>query len=73
MFKMAQYEVRYHDKQEWQAISEVEVLENLHEMFIWVTPAIKDMIDGKRIVTPDAIYRLKTPGEQGRLENHESD
>jgi hypothetical protein len=59
MFQMPRYEVRYHDKEEWQAISEVEVLESLQEMFFWVTPALKDMIEGKRVMTPDATYRIK--------------
>jgi hypothetical protein len=59
MFEMPQYEVRYHDKAEWQAISEIEVLESLQEIFIWVTPAIQDMIQGKRVLTPNATYRIK--------------
>ena len=59
MFQMPRYEARYHDKEEWQAISEIEVLESLQEMFFWVTPALKDMIDGKRVMTPDATYRIK--------------
>ena len=59
MFEMPQYEVKYHDKAEWQAISEIEVLERLQEIFVWVTPAIRDMIHGKRVLTPDAIYRIK--------------
>jgi len=53
------YEVKYHDKQEWQEISEIEVLENLYEVFDRVTPAIQDMIQGRRILTPNAVYRIK--------------
>ena len=59
MFKMPQYEVRYHDNTEWQAISEVKVLESLQESFFWVTPALQDMIQGKRVMTPVAIFRIK--------------
>jgi hypothetical protein len=59
MFQMPRYEVRYHDEQEWHAISETEVLESLQETFFWVTPALQDMIQGKRVVTPNAIYRIK--------------
>ena len=59
MFKMLQYEVRYHDKTEWQTISEIEVLEGLQEMYVRVTPVLQNMIQGKRVVTPDAIYRIK--------------
>ena len=59
MFQMPQYEVRYHDKTEWQAISEIEVLKRLQETFFRVTPALQDMIQGKGVVTPDAIFRIK--------------
>jgi len=57
--KMPLYEVRCHDKIEWREISEVEVLGNIQETFDSVTPSVQDMIRGKPVVTPDAIYRLK--------------
>lgn len=53
------YEVRCHNKIEWREISEVEVLGNIQETFDSVTPSVQDMIRGKPVVTPDAIYRLK--------------
>ena len=53
------YEVRYHGKKEWEVISEVEVIEDIQEVFALVTPAIQDMIQGNRVLTPDAIYRIK--------------
>jgi hypothetical protein len=56
---MNQYEVKYHDKEEWEEISEIEVLESLHEVFVRVTPAIQDMIQGRRVLTPNAMYRIK--------------
>jgi hypothetical protein len=59
MFEMPHFEVRYHDKAEWEEISEVNALESIQEAFEWVTPAIRDMIQGKRILTPDAMYRIK--------------
>ena len=58
-FTMPLYEVRYHDKAEWEEISEIEVLETLQEIFVQVTPAIQDMIQGKRVLTPDAMFRIK--------------
>jgi len=58
MFEMPHYEVRYHDKAEWQDISEIEVLESLQDVFVQITPSIQDMIQGKRVLTPDATYRL---------------
>jgi hypothetical protein len=53
------YEVRYHDKEDWEVISEIEVLKSLQEVFDQVTPAIQDMIQGRHILTPDAVYRIK--------------
>ena len=58
MFEMPHYEVRYHDKAEWQDISEIEVLESLQDVFVQITPSIQDTIQGKRVLTPDATYRL---------------
>ena len=56
---MLHYEVRYFDKTEWEKISEVEVLESLQDVFVRITPALKDMIQGKQVTTPDATYRIK--------------
>ena len=61
-FKMLHYEVRYFDKTEWEKISEVEVLESLQNAFVRVTPALRDMIQGKQVTTPDAKYRIKGLG-----------
>jgi len=58
IFEMTQYEVRYHDKAEWEDISKIEVLETLQEVFVLVSPSIQDMIQGKKILTPDATYRI---------------
>ena len=59
---MIHYEVRYFDKAEWEKISEVEVLESLQNAFVRVTPALRDMIQGKQVTTPDAKYRIKGLG-----------
>ena len=59
---MLHYEVWYFDKTEWEKISEVEVLESLLDTFVRVTPALRDMIQGKQVTTPDAIYRIKGLG-----------
>ena len=61
-FKMLHYEVRYFDKTEWEKISEVEILESLLDAFVRVTPALRNMIQGKQVTTPDAIYRIKGLG-----------
>ena len=58
-FKMLHYEVRYFDKTEWEKISEVEVLESLQDSFVRITTALRDMIQGKQVTTPDVIYKIK--------------
>jgi hypothetical protein len=58
-FKMLHYEVRHFDRTEWEKITEVEVLESLLDAFVRITPALKalkDMIRGKQVTTPDATY-----------------
>ena len=59
-FEMPQYEVKYFNKDEWKEISEIEVMEGLYRIYKKVTPAIKEMIMGKEVQTPNAVYRLKT-------------
>ncbi len=58
-YTMPLYEVRYHGKEEWEVISEIEVMEDIQDVFALVTPAIQDMIQGNRVLTPDAAYRIK--------------
>jgi len=62
MYTLPLYEAKYNEKEEWEEISEVELMEGLSQAFKQVTPAIKEMIDGKEIDTPAAVYRLKTKG-----------
>ena len=59
LFAMPSYEVKYHDKTEWEAISETKVLAKLQEIYDRVTPAIQDMIDGKQVLTPKAVFRIR--------------
>ena len=59
MFSMPQYEVRLHDGAEWEEISEIDLMQRLHESYGLITPAIQLMIDGGQVLTPDAAYRLK--------------
>ena len=58
MFEMPHYEVRYHDKTEWEDTSEIEILESLQDVFVQVTPSIQGMIQGKQVLTPHATYRI---------------
>ena len=59
MIEMPLYEVRYNDKSGWEQISEIDLMQKLHENYDRVTPAIVQMLEGDHIQTPDGIYRLK--------------
>ena len=61
MFEMPQYEVRDFNSADWEDISEMEIMQKLHESFDRVTPAIQQMIDGEQVLTQYAVYRLKEP------------
>ena len=62
MYALPLYEAKYNEKEEWKQISEVELMEGLYKFFDKVAPAIKEMIEGKEIDTPKAVYRLKIKG-----------
>jgi len=66
MVTMPHYEVRYHEKEYWQEISDIEMMEGLYKIYDRVTPAIKQMIKGKELRTQDAVYRLKWIGRDSR-------
>ena len=59
---MPLYEAKYSETEEWREISEVELMEGLYRVFEKVTPAIQEMMAGKEINTPQAVYRLKIKG-----------
>ena len=62
MYSLPLYEAKYSDREEWQEISEVELMEGLYTVFKKVAPALEEMIEGKEIDTPKAVYRLKIKG-----------
>jgi hypothetical protein len=59
MLTMPRYEVRYNENEEWREISELELMDRLYKLYHRVTPAIKEMLSGKELNTPDDSYRLK--------------
>ncbi len=59
MFAQPRFEVRRREKNEWQEISEIEIMDGLYKIYKKVTPAIKEMIKGKEVQTPDGLFRLK--------------
>ena len=64
MFEMPQYEVRFHDNAQWEEISELNIMQKLSDTFDRVTPAIQQMIEGKQVMTPEAVYQLKNQNFQ---------
>ena len=62
MYEMPLYEVRYNEWREWKEISDVELMDDLYKFYRKVTPAIREMIEGKEFQTPDAVYRIKLKG-----------
>ena len=62
MYALPLYEAKYSQNEEWQEISEVDLMEGLYKVFKKVTPAIEEMIAGKEILTPEGVYRLKIKG-----------
>ena len=61
-FAMPLYEVKYHKNNQWEELSEIQLLHKLVETFDRVTPAIQQMIEGKQVLTLEAVYRLKSKG-----------
>ena len=67
---MPMFEVKYHDFKEWKDISEIELMDGLYKVYRKASPAVKEMITGKEIFTPEAVYRLKfncvEPGDMSK-------
>ena len=59
MFTMPRYEVKYKENEDWKEISELELFDGLYKLYHRVSPAIKEMIEGKELHTPNAVYRLR--------------
>ena len=56
---MPKYEVRNVDGDRWEDVSEKNFMETLVNIFNHVTPIMTDILDGKEVITPYGIYRLK--------------
>ncbi len=66
---MPRYEVRYNRQEEWIEISEIELMDGLYKLYDRVTPAIKEMLSGKELHTPHAVYRLKWKFGNAKMAN----
>ena len=54
------YEIKYSNEDTWTHVSEKEFLVNLHESQTPVAPILKKMFNGEEIVTPSAIFRIRS-------------
>jgi hypothetical protein len=61
--KMPLYEVKYYGKENSEDISDIDLLQKLHETFYRVIPAIQQILEGDLLLTPEAVYRLKVQGK----------
>ena len=65
-FKLSQYEFKDSNRDDWQKVSESFVLEKLVDIFDPLTPLLAEMIQGKEIITPEGIFRMKNCGNGGK-------
>ena len=61
-FEMPVYEAKNPDDEQWVEISEIHLMDQLYRTYTKVTPAIKEMIQGREVKTPHGTYRLKLKG-----------
>ena len=62
MYILPLYEAKFNEKEDWEEITEIQLMDGLYRIYKKVTPAIKKMIEGKEIITPEAVFRLKMKG-----------
>jgi hypothetical protein len=60
---MPLYEVKYYGKENWEDISDIDLLQKMHETLYQVIPAIQQLLEGDMLLTPEAVYRLKAQGK----------
>ena len=61
--KLPLYEVKYYGKDNWEDISDIDLLQKLRETYDRVIPAIQQILEGDLLLTPEAVYRLKAQGK----------
>jgi hypothetical protein len=59
MVTRPRYQVRYNENKKWKNISELELMDEIYKFYHRLTPVVKEIIAGKELRTPDAVYRLK--------------
>jgi hypothetical protein len=58
-FKILQYEIKQIEWDCWKMVSEATALELLQDNFSKITPIIAEMLQGKEIIIPKGILRIK--------------
>lgn len=71
-YAMPRYEAKIDGEDKWKEISDIEMMEELYKHFDRVTPAVKEMINGKEFRTSDARYRLKWKGGDSEASRSQS-
>ena len=64
---MSQFQVKYFDEDDWKEVSEKIVLEKFMNEFGRVTPFLTKMVQGREIITPDGIFRMKNYWNEGKI------
>ena len=64
-FTFAQYEVMYGNNEGWKDVSEKTAIDKVSDCYDRVSPVLLDLFQGKVIITPDAIFRIKNSSVPG--------
>ena len=65
-FQIPQFEFKHVGSEDWEEVSEITVFEKLVDKYGRVIPVMTDMMQGKEIVTPEGVYRMKNCGNEGK-------
>ena len=58
-FTVPRYEIKYFGEEHWQDISEIDLMLKLYDSYDRITPVIRQMLQGQKVRTLEAVYRLK--------------
>ena len=64
--QISQFEFKRFGRKDWEEVSEITVFEKLVDKYGRVIPVMTDMMQGKEIVTPEGVYRMKNCGNEGK-------
>lgn len=64
--QLSQFELKRFGMKDWEEVSEITALAKLVDRYGRVTAVLTDMIQGKEIITPDGVFRMKNCGNEGK-------